>query len=70
MKNHIWFREFDWRGLQHRKLKPHWIPPRGDNYNKKDAKEAFRLDKERKKGKVAKFLETVTNDDSFQDCYG
>lgn len=46
MKNHIWFREFDWRGLQHRKIKPHWKPPtRSGNYNKSKVKEHIKADK-------------------------
>lgn len=40
LKNHIWFREFDWRALMHKKLKPPFVPPKySDNIDSKLIKE-------------------------------
>jgi hypothetical protein len=36
LKNHIWFRDFDWRALLHKKIKAPWIPPQSnENFDKK-----------------------------------
>ena len=44
MKNHIWFREFDWRALAHKKIKPPFVPPtRFENLSSKDIKEGLKL---------------------------
>ena len=27
MKAHVWFKGFDWKALEQRKMKPPWVPP-------------------------------------------
>ena len=35
LKNHIWFKDFDWDALLNKTLKAPFIPPKGGNYDKK-----------------------------------
>ena len=35
LKNHIWFKDFDWDGLFNKTLKAPFIPPKGGNFDKK-----------------------------------
>ena len=35
LKNHIWFKDFDWDGLLNKTLKAPFIPPKGGNFDKK-----------------------------------
>ena len=70
LKNHIWFREFDWRALQHRKTKPAWTPSSRDNYPKDKVKKMLALRKEREtQEKTFAHLETVNLDFSFQEMF-
>ena len=39
LKNHIWFRDFDWRALYHKKMKAPFVPSSiMDNLNKSKIK--------------------------------
>ena len=42
LKNHIWFRDFDWKSLMLRKTKPPFVPKKGTNFVKKDLKKLIR----------------------------
>ena len=35
LKNHVWFKDFDWDALLNKTLKAPFIPPKGGNYDKK-----------------------------------
>jgi len=35
VKTHLWFKDFDWNGLDARKIKPSFIPPKTDNFDSK-----------------------------------
>lgn len=36
LKNHYWFKGFDWESLQNKTMKAPWIPPNGDNFKGKN----------------------------------
>ena len=42
LRNHIWFREFEWVALQHRKVIPPFKPAAGDNFDKDKIYERLR----------------------------
>ena len=44
IKNHIWFREFNWTALFHKKIKPPFVPPRHfENVSRKQIREGVKL---------------------------
>ena len=39
LKNHRWFRGYDWEALEKKKLKSPFVPPKNDNYDKEYCEE-------------------------------
>lgn len=69
LKNHIWFREFDWRALLHRKIKSPFIPGSGDNFNKKVLQENLAKHKFQLKSKTYTVFDGARQHDGFQDQF-
>lgn len=71
MKNHIWFREFDWRALAHKKIKPPYVPSQVfENLSRKDLKkELNQFNKEQNSHSMA--VQNVINnrDMDFQNHF-
>ncbi|CDW91424.1 protein kinase domain containing protein [Stylonychia lemnae] len=41
LKDHAWFKGFDWKALSAQKLKAPWVPPKGDNFRKRETLDFF-----------------------------
>ena len=69
LKNHIWFREFDWRALLHRKIKPPFIPSSGDNFDQQQISNGLRDYQKELNQKSFSIFNTIKDSDSFQDQF-
>lgn len=65
LKNHIWFRDFEWKNLTQRKMVAPFVPPSGDNFNRSELLQQVAKLQEETRSKSFQMFNQVRDDDSF-----